>query len=267
MKPLTIQEIRKRFNKEKPKFICLKNDKGQTVVARNNPKINAEKRMKEMEQFFENESTPDGLYYFISKNSLQATSPEMETPVAKGTVPSEVPALRERVIVQTTPTENVWTAKEAVLHLTENERLKLQLEAKEKELQEIKRKQLQENDDLYDDDDEEPGADIASIFSGLKEILPTLADRWFDDRKEARALKARQLDLYERTHLNGATQQQDEEDAPEPAETPEYVAYWDELVQDNDQEAIDEELDLLEKEFPELYQKVCAKYKFNGSTN
>lgn len=266
MKPLTIQEVRKRFNKEKPKFICLKNDKGQSVVQQNNPKINAEKRMKQMEQYFENDSTPDGIYYFVSKNSLQRNAPETETPVAKGTVPAEVPALRERIItIQPSQTESVWTAKEAVVHLTENERLKLQLEAKEDELKRLK-VQLAEDDD--DDDDEAP-QDVTATFKPLLELLSPLADRYFDDRKDARALKMRQLDILEK---QGAARQVEEpgaDEAPDPGNTPEYVAYWEELVADNDRQEIEEELELLERDFPELYQKVCAKYKFstNGAGN
>ncbi len=274
MKPLTIKELRTRFNKEKPKFIGLKNDKGEWSVPMNNPKIKPGTRMNEIENLFSKESTPDGIYYFISRDSMLKTAPVIETPVAKGTVTAQMmEAAPARTVIQPSPMrkdESVWTPKEAVEHLTEVERLKLQLASKDDELKRFKAEQLEE-DNLPE---EEPPLDTKTFIDsikGLAEVFAPALDKYLDTENRKLAIKERQLGIMEnrrRIAAGAASATQTGNRRPDGGlfvDDPGYEDYFRALYEADDDAQLNNELDMLEQNEPEIYAQMIEKYPLDDA--
>lgn len=269
VKPLTIQQLRARFDKEKPKFIGLKNEAGQWVVPRNTPKITTAKRMQEIEAFFKKDSTPDGVYFFVTKESLQTNSPETITPVSKGDISAV--ALREapqpaHVTIHPSRTETVWDLHTAVDKLSYINKLELEntnLKAENKEL-------LEENEELRGKipQEGEKKEGLSESLKGIKDLaevlLPSL-DKHFSQRDKMLSLREQELAIIRQRgtqRANGSEQNTAEKrsDGGVPVADPGYEEYFAKVVKHGSDEQLDHECEYLEATAPELYKEFEVKY-------
>ncbi len=265
MSNLTIQKIRARFNREKPKFIGLKNQAGDWEVTMNNPKIKADKKMLEIEKFFAKESTEDGLYYFIQKESLNGKVKERSTPVAKGRV-ENLPAVQQQpqVIIQERATEEVWDMSTALDKSTQIIRLEFRVENLQRENADLKKEveRLKESE-LSEEDST---SDTLKQFKELAEtfIMP-MADKYFTQTDDKIKLEKERLQLARagrgglparRTQVAADTR----EDGGIPADHPKYEKYFKMVVEEGSNEQLDNECNYLEEVDPEYYKELAKKY-------
>jgi hypothetical protein len=267
-KMFTVNQIRSRFNKEKPRYIGLKNQSGQWPVPINSPSIKAEQRMKQIENFFSKDSTPDGIYFFIQKDSLTPNSPEIVTQVGKGDT-RNLPALTEqpRQTLQVTPTKDVWDLKTALDKETQIISLTLQLQFIQDQNIELRRriKELEEQRPLQDD--EEKKSDGKAMMEGLKEIIEIatpVIDKYFDH--DDRKLKLREAQLNGsspsgRRETRLLTQSASQRtDGGVPVDDPGYEEYFKVVVEQGTDPQFDHECNYLESVNPALYQILMDKY-------
>lgn len=206
-KTYSIGDIRELFNKELPKFIGLKNDQGAWEVMRNNPAIPAKKKMAEIEKHIARDSTPDGCYYFVMKDSQLTNAPERVFIVVKGTPPAQIKEAPSVTTVQTVVAENVWDTQTAVEKLTEINRLAMENDLLRKENTELNR-QLLDKQAMAEDEEEDGATDMSGFMKearGLIEMLMPAWDKQVEVKEKQLALKARQLDLMERKGLPAST--------------------------------------------------------------
>lgn len=262
MKALTIQQVRARFNKEKPRFVGLKNDKGQFVVPMNTPKIKPADRIKEMERFFDKESTPDGVYYFITKESLVANHPEIETPVAKGKVTDIVLKEKPSAAIITAKTEDVWDLRTALDKSIEIVQLTMENKQLKEENADL-RKQIQELSSQLGEEDENKQPDMNKTIEGVRNLLQTIApsiDRHFDLKKEELDVKRLQIQVAQSIHARQSNEAQ-RDDGGVPVNDPRYEEYFKLVCDEGTEEQFDYECDYLERTNPELYQEFAVKYE------
>jgi len=273
--PLKITELRKRFDAEKPKYICLRNDQDETEVPWNPVNMTPEKRMKEIEAWFKRESTPDGLYYFIQKDSNVSSAKERRTPVAKGNIKTLV--LREKPqertqTLQVKATE-VWDMNTALDKMSQIAELKFENRFLSEENIYLKKRVAEleaELDEVTPEPDEKTGGAKGAIESlkGLAEIFtPALEkhlelkekeinqrERYMTSRPSGRAA------LSGRASRNGS----DREDGGIPANDPGYEEYFCRVMDEGSDEEFDMECDYLEKTSPELYARFNEKYELDA---
>jgi len=271
MKPLTIKEVRARYNQEKPKFIGLKNSQGEWVVSLNTPKIKPDDRKKEMEKFFLKTSVPDGIYFFISKESLMKNTPEYVTEVVKGD-PRNLPALQDapKVTIQKQATQDVWDMNTALDKETQIIRLTFRNTYLEEEILELKARIRELEAELATplEDDQDKKSETKDLMDGVKSILEMVTpvvDDHFKLRREELAVKKQQLGGH--PGASGAPEPKRLQqtatmrgDGGVPVSDPGYEEYFANVVENAPQELLDLECDYLESVDPQLYQTLWDKY-------
>jgi len=261
-KPFTIQQIRARFNKEKPKFIGLKNQEGQFEVPMNSPGITAEKRMQAIEAHFKKDSTPDGVYFFITRESLLKNSPERVVPIAKGNVGAIqlIEAPRQPVTVQNSKTETVWDSKTAIDIVSTKNQLEYENKVLREEISALKKQVAELEAELDGEDDDEGGTtpkQVNGIISGIKELSETFLpyiDKHFELEEKKLAIRGSNGQPVVQRNPNARS------DGGIPHTAANYEIYFSRVVQEGTDEQLDHELEYLENANPSLCQALCAKY-------
>jgi len=126
IKVYTWEEIREIYSSEKPKYLALKNPSGSYEVMFNNPKGDSDQKFSEIQKAVKKKTLPPGIYYFVTKNNFNKSAAEHSFPLGIGSYNlaeaiHPAPASSEKIV-------SVWTPAEAVKHLSEINRLTLELE-------------------------------------------------------------------------------------------------------------------------------------------
>jgi soluble cytochrome b562 len=267
--PVTIKQLRARFNKEHPKIIGLKNDQGQWPVATNPPAMKAEVRMKQIEAYLAKESTPDGIYFFIEKEGMK-NAPETVTPVAKGDV-RNLPALQEpaqKVIVQKVATQDVWDMDTALDKETQIIRLTFRNTYLEEQIAELKSRIRELEEELAQplEDDDTEKSDTKDMMDGFKSIVETLTpviDKHFEQKDRELSIKEKMIvsnGSAQRTLRQAAQTADTRTDGGLPCNDPGYEEYFKAVLETGTDAEYDTECNYLESVNPALYEELDEKY-------
>lgn len=261
--PLTLKQVQTRFNKDQPKFVGLKNANGEWEVAYNSPKISSKKRMLDIAKHFSKESTPDGIYFFVTKETLHKDHPERSVPVAKGNV-RNLPAVVDppKVTVQERATEEVWDLKTALEKSTDLIRLDFQNQALAKENKELMEEIIRLREKSEEKDPEKESSKAISQFKEIAEMFRPIVDEHFKLKKDRNEIDKRKLALMERG--KGPARRQpasdEREDGGFPVDHPKYEKWFALVVAEGTNEELDNECNYLEQADPEYYKELAEKY-------
>lgn len=269
VQPLNIKQLRIRFDKEKPKFICLRNDEGSTEIPWNNINTKPAVRMKEIEDFFKKDSTPDGLYYFVQRESFTGNTKERQTPVAKGDVTKVATREKPAPIIMHEKAEEVWDFSTALDKSTQIITLTLQLRIATQELQQARRTiaELEAELDGLGEGGEEPGGS-SKTMDGIKQLIDTVqpvVDKHFELREKE--LNQRERYLTQNSGRRGTRITRESpadgsrEDGGVPVTDPGYEKYFADVHQNGSQDQFEYECDYLEQTSPELWEQFRVKYE------
>jgi len=252
----SLAQIQKIFADEKPPFVALRNAKNASVVPWNSPSITESERFKAIEKKLRSPSTPDGVYYFLYKDSINKNILESVTAVGKGNYTNTV----QVASIAATPSESVWSVHQALDILTAKNFLELRVKQLEqlvtdqasyiKELEEkVPQEQLQENGNFLGD---------LTQFANM--VIP-IVDGFMKLEKQKLELKERQLN-----ERGAAVAPVDDgikyrEDGGVSFDDPHYPEYFDTVYNQGGDDLLDYELNVLEQNNPNLYAQFVEHYK------
>ena len=199
MKTYTINEFLTAHKKDNFKFIRLESETGEVIIHYNNNKRSVKDRIAEITEFINADSTPDGIYNVKVKNSVH-TKPHLNFTVVKGDVKPKENLSEEPRPNNPGMSEHVLSFQQALDLQVENAKLKMQLEAKEKECNDL----IDELEELENESPEEPLGEPDPVESFMKNLLPQfipIADRYFDIKE--RHLRLQEKQLYLQNAKNG----------------------------------------------------------------
>lgn len=251
----TIEEIKAIYKNESPRYICLRNGSGMVECTWNNSKVPVNDKFNEIIRTLNKKTIPPGIYYYIQKSSMSKNknTAEHSFPVGVGNYSlSDQPVI---IPPSPQPVNEVWTASKALDILTEKTRLEFELKQANQKIQDLE-KIIQEYESESLDDDE-PDSNPGTFLSSLQTIITTLSptiDRFLDQREKQIQLMANGNHKQEPQMI---TRRSDGGLMPL---DPEYSDYLDKVMNSNDDEAIETELNFLEKNYPDLYSKVVKAY-------
>lgn len=255
-----ITDIKAIFKDQSPKFVSLKNANGEFIIHWNQPKHPAADRFKEIIAFLEKKSVPAGIYFFCTRTSVMKSAQELRYPISiKGAKLSEgsadpVPAV----------TQSVWSFNQALDIISERNRLQMLCDLKDKEISELQR-QVSELMTEIDELEKQPPAlsekqsDAASWIKDLKETIAPLADVYFEQRDRQLTIEERKAGIDRSAKLRKVIRN----DGGLLPSDPGYQKYFEAILASGNDDHINQELDFVEKSFPEVYKRICQVYNIN----
>lgn len=258
----TVEQIKKVFSEESPRFLCLQNSAGLFECSWNNNKVTPAQKFKEIIATLNKKNLAPGVYYYIQKNSIAKKHKvaEHKFPIIVGNVDPETVSVNPLPVTMSEP-EIIWTAQEAVKILSEKNRLELENIQLRKEVEELQN-ELAEFEKLEELAEQQPQVKPDSIIEGIQKLITTVAptiDKFMNQRERMIQIEENKS---QGNKLNGSqvnTYPIRDDGGIHPAD-PDYLSYIDKVMNCQDDETINSELDYLEKFQPEIYKAVCQKY-------
>lgn len=250
----SLEDIKAMYQAEKPKYIALKSPSGQYEVMFNSPKIDADVKFKEIERTLKKKSLPPGVYFYITKNSFAKTATEYSHPVGVGDYNlSDATVTAPPVMGEKTP--SVWSPQEAVKHLSEINRLTLELDNANKKIAALQAEndeltaELEEAETLQENKTEAP----PSWVDKLIEIGSPLLQKYFDQRDQELLLLSQKINQVK----------QSQRITPD---DPAYIEYLDKIIQSQNADEIQSEMLYLKNNHNAFYLRLCELYKIDPNS-
>ena len=245
------------YREMKPKFIALKNPAGAFDIRYNQPKAgHVDKKFKEITERLKHKTLPAGIYVVSMKNDNYSTSNETEFPVQVG---KNVQTLQTSPM-QTTEAKSVLSLKETLELMAQVQTLSIQLTNANEKIKD-QTTLIAELERELDKAENNPlsASGENSWMKDLKETAEPLVKLYFEQRERSLAIEEKKLGLssssQQRTNIS--TEREDKGIHPTDKR---YREYFEAILHSKNEEALDYELDYLEKNFSKLYDAVCKHY-------
>lgn len=272
IKTFKLEELKRMFNKERHKFVGLQNDSGQFIVPFNTPAVKSTVQFAKIEEALKKESIPDGVYYYVHKDSLIKTAPIYEHMIVKGNKALLKEKPQQHVVISSA-TEQVWGVNEVVEKLNYINKLEMKVEQLEKQAQldaayiaELEGKQPELGE-----------GNVSNMFKDISETFAPIIDKYFEQEDKRLALKTAQFSRAMNQNRQQIPIQMKRpavvstpglrEDGGVPTDSANYREYFERVYNLNDDATLDYELTILEKSNPQLYQTLCNEFNIDTAEN
>jgi hypothetical protein len=171
--------------------ICLKSETGKTLVPFPSKTKTKETRITEIKNYLSSDHIEDGYYTILTRNGASKNSETSYTILKGSSLADHLP--QERIIYRQEKTE-LMTDSDILDMRVENERLKMELEQCQDKIIEL------ENSLTESLNDQDLNESAPSTFGWLKDVIPALADSYFQIKRDQLEVDQAKLGLeYEKT--------------------------------------------------------------------
>lgn len=199
-----------KINDRPYSYVRLKNRSDKIIVPYPSKSATKEARVEQINKFLQSDNTPDGIYIIEIKTSSNQPADKFQIKKdTKGNLSEEKPIEFKEEVVRQQIEQDVMTNSEIVDLRVNYEKLKFQLEQKDKEIIELNQ-QLDELEEALEEqlENETLSENTGNQFAWLKDILPPLADSYFELQRENNEIKRAQIGLQMKSHQAPAPQPQ-----------------------------------------------------------
>lgn len=268
MKTYTLADLKKTVRLQGFKMAALRAPDGTRIVSFNkyNPKSkDLDNQFKVIETRLKSGLYPDGIYYVLLAHNIVGSKNPLEFPIAQGKLSAAELAEFEKKQIPLTPATIVQPAEQV---LTWAEALKMQQEISDLKnkvnLLELEKKNLLEQIAEMEAEEDEALAENEvtqnPLEKSLADLVPTLtslADRYFDREDKKIELERLKLENHNKAPQNNNSQPQGRKIVP--IGSRDHLQLIENLYNEENDEALNIELDKLQAKNPALYDKVCKE--------
>lgn len=252
MQAYSLKELDKICKENGFKFACLEDAYGERLITFNGANSDVTKRMAEIKRRLENDITPSGIYYVLFANNIREKAKPQKFAYAKGDVSKQ--NTNGQNVIQLVKSEQVLSWDSALKYMQEIQELKsanAQLLTTNGYLQ-------QRIDELEADLEElDKGSALEDgnqngLLTFLKDSAPTLVsalDRYFD-------LEEKKLNVQSNKPIIQQGAQQNTRKLMKIG-SQEHLDLIEKLYKEQNEVALNVQLDKLEAANPDLYKQVC----------
>lgn len=224
MNTLSIEEIKREIQEQGFQHAGLFNQNNESIISYNGKGTPLKTKIAEIEKRLKSRSLPDGIYVIQAKNSLGTREKPATFYITKGNISNQKD--QGTVIVQVPSTlsdgERSVISYERALELqTEVASLKLQIQALEKENEDLK----EQLDEYEDEGLSDPAPTMLDSFKDLLPSIAPLVDKYFDQRDKQLMLMSRKLDIIENKTAGSSSQRQEPKKIDKARA---FILWWDE---------------------------------------
>ena len=268
MKTYTLADLKKTVRSQGFKMAALRAPDGTRIVSFNkyNPKSkDLDAQFKIIETRLKSGLYPDGIYYVLLAHNIVGSKNPLEFPIAQGKLSAAELAEIEKKQMPLTPV-TVVPPQEQVL--TWNSALQMQQEISDLKnkvnLLELEKKNLLEQIAEMEAEEEETLAETEvtqnPLVKSLADLVPTLAslaDRYFEN--EDKKIELERLKVQNQSQAPKSNNSQPKGRKIVPIGSRDHLQLIENLYNEENDEALNIELDKLQVKNPVLYDKVCKE--------